>query len=519
MELALNSLTHGLLTLGDPMVITFLIVGVLWGAVCGALPGVGSGLALGVVLPLTFGMDAIPAVAFLVAISIGVQFGNGIPAILLGVPGTPGSFLTAIDGYAMTRRGKTGQALGTMWFAGFTGQLISIPFFVLLVVPLSSITYTFLSPELFALYCLGLCALVSLTGESMFKGLAAAAFGVLLAMIGPDPVSAIARFDFGLRELRPGLATVPAVLGLVTISELIRNMRQAYDWDDLKRNGKSDARFPGFRYLVKLTRPVVSGSLIGTLIGAIPGMSGTGAVVMAYQQAKLTSKTPEKFGRGSEEGIAANESAGNASQAGELVPTLGLGLPASDTMVLLLGALLLQGFVPGPMLLQASPELLYATVAGLLGASLVIIAIGWLVQTVLLRLVRLDRRIVFPLAFLLTLIGVYSLRRSVFDVLVLLTCGLVGYYMLRYGYSTPAAAVGLLLGAGFESNLRQGLLLVNSDLVAFVSRPWTAAILSVCVLLLVYGVVSNISVARKVRARSELPATAEGEIRDPQEHS
>ena len=280
--------------------------------------------------------------------------------------GTPGSFLTAIDGYAMTRQGKTGEALGTMWFGGVFGQLLSIPFFVLLVVPLSSITYTFLSPELFALYCLGLCALVSLTGENIFKGIAAAAFGVLLAVIGPDPVSAVARFDFGVPELRPGLATVPAVLGLVTISELIRCMRQAYGWDELKRGVKSDARFPGFRYLGKLSRQVVSGSLIGTLIGAIPGMSGTGAIVMAYQQAKLTSKTPEKFGHGSEEGIAANESAGNASQAGELVPTLGLGLPASDTMVLLLGALLLQGFVPGPLLLQSSPELLYATVAGLL---------------------------------------------------------------------------------------------------------------------------------------------------------
>ena len=186
-------------------------------------------------------------------------------------------------------------------------------------------------------------------------------------------------------------------------------MRQAYGWDELQRGVKSDARFPGFRYLGKLTRQVVSGSLIGTLIGAIPGMSGTGAIVMAYQQAKLTSKTPEKFGRGSEEGIAANESAGNASQAGELVShPRAWRLPASDTMVLLLGALLLQGFVPGPLLLQSSPELLYATVAGLLGAGLITILLGWRVQKVLLRLVQLDRRIVFPLAFLLTLIGVLA---------------------------------------------------------------------------------------------------------------
>lgn len=502
MQLALDSLSQAMLILTSPTVLALILGGVLWGAICGALPGVGSGLALGVVLPLTFGMDAVSAVAFLIAISLGVQFGNGIPAVLLGVPGTPGSFLTAIDGYAMTRRGETGAALGVMWFGGVFGQLISIPFFVLLVVPLSSITYTFLSPELFSLYCLGLVALVSLAGQNIFKGLAAAAFGVMLAMIGPDPVSAITRFDFGVPELRPGLATVPAVLGLVTISELIRCMRQAYGWEDLKRATKADTSFPGFRRLRGLFRPVVSGSLIGTLIGAIPGMSGTGAIVMSYQQAKLTSKTPEKFGHGSEEGIAANEAAGNASQAGELVPTLGLGLPASDTMVLLLGALLLQGFVPGPLLLQASPQLLYATVAGLLGAAIAIIALGWSVQKVLLRLIQLDRRVVFPLAFLLTQVGVYSLRRSVFDVLVLLACGLIGYYMLRFGYSTPAAAVGLLLGAGFESNLRQGLLLMDSDVIAFVSRPWTATILSLCLVLLVYGTVSTIRLNRAAKKRS-----------------
>ncbi|MPZ14677.1 MAG: hypothetical protein GEU73_09690 [Chloroflexi bacterium] len=506
MELALNALSAALQILANPIVILFIVIGVLWGALCGALPGVGSGLALGVVVPLTFGMDAATAVSFLVTISVAVAFGNGIPAVLLGVPGTPGAILTAMDGYGLTRRGEGGLAMGTMWFACVFGQLLSIPFFVLLVVPLSTITYTFLSPELFALYCLGLTALISLTGENILKGLAAAAFGLAVALIGPDPVSGVTRFAFGVPELRSGLDTIPAVLGLVTISELLRCMRQTYGWGDLSSSHNFSSKFPGFGKLRQFLRPVFAGSLIGTLVGSIPGMSGTGASVMSYQQTKLTSKTPELFGKGSAEGIASNESAGNAAQAGEMVPTLGLGIPGSDSMVLILGALLLQGFVPGPLMMQESPELFYATVAGLLGGALILLFGGWPLGTLLLKVVRLDRRLIFPLAFVLTHIGVFSLRRSIFDIFVLLVFGLVGYFMLRYGYSTAAAGVGLLLGEGFESNLRQGLLLMDSSLIAFVTRPWTAAILTVAFALLLYGTISTVRITRRTRrAREEQP--------------
>ena len=505
MDLAVNALSAALQILANPVVIMFIAMGVLWGALCGALPGVGSGLALGVVVPLTFGMDSATAVSFLVTISVAVAFGNGIPAVLLGVPGTPGAFLTALDGYGLTRRGEGGLAMGSMWFACVFGQLISIPFFVLLVVPLSTITYTFLSPELFALYCLGLTALVSLTGENILKGLAAAGLGLAVALIGPDPVSGVTRFDFGVPELRGGLSTIPAVLGLVTISELIRCMRQTYGWGDLASSSNFSSKFPGFAKLreSRLLRPVLTGSLIGTLVGSIPGMSGTGASVMSYQQSKLTSKTPEMFGKGSVEGIASNEAAGNAAQAGEMVPTLGLGIPGSDSMVLILGALLLQGFVPGPLMMQESPELFYATVAGLLGGALFLLVAGWPLGTLLLKVVRLDRKLVFPLAFVLTHIGVFSLRRSVFDVLVLLVFGLIGYFMVRYGYSTAAAGVGLLLGAGFESNLRQGILLMDSSLVRFVTRPWTAIILTVAFGLLVYGTVGTVKITRRERRARE----------------
>jgi putative tricarboxylic transport membrane protein len=508
--LAATAFYEAVQILGDPLVLVFLVVAVFWGCTCGVLPGAGSGLAIGVMVPLTYSLDPLVAVSFLVCISVAVSFGNGLPATLLGIPTSPASIFTAVDGYALTRQGKGGLAVATNWSSCVFGQFTSIPFFVLLVVPLSNVTYTFLSPELFGLYCLGLAAIVSLTGKNILKGLAAAAFGLAVAMVGPDPVSAVTRFDFDVPELRSGIETIPAVIGLVTVSQLIVNMRQVYGWEDLSSAARFSARFPGFRAVRRVARPIFTGSIIGTLVGAIPGLSGSSAAVMAYNQAKLTSRTPEKFGKGSQEGIAANESAQNASQAGEMAPTLGLGIPGSDSMVLVLGALMLQGFVPGPQMMKEAPELLYATVAGLLGGALFLLLFGWPLGKLMLRVTRLDRRIVLPLAFVVTHVGIYSLRRSVFDVFLMLFFGVVGYFMLRYGFSTAAAAIALVLGAGFESNLRQGLLLMDSDLWAFVSRPWTATFLAVSLLLLVYGSYTTVKNLRQERAAAASRSNASG---------
>lgn len=501
MEFFWTSLAQGAASLLDPVVIIFLIVGCIWGSICGTLPGIASGLAIGVVIPFTFGMEPVTAVVFIVAINVAVSFGNSIPAVLLGLPGTPSAFLTAMDGYSLHRRGESALALGTAWWGATLGQFLSIFLFAALVIPLSNLAYTFLSPELFALYFLGMTALSALTSENVVKGLAAAMFGIGLALVGSDPVSAVPRLDMGIIEIRHGLSLVPVVLGLVTVSELFRSVRQSFGWESL--SAEYDSRFPGFRKLRAVTRFVFSGSIIGTLVGAIPGLSGSAGAVMAYQQAQLVSKHPEEYGKGSVEGLATNEAAQNAAQAGEMVPTLGLGIPGSDTMVLLLSALTIQGFVPGPLLMQQSPELLYAAVGGLLGGSLFLLIAGWPTGKLLLKVVLLDRRAVLPVALALTLVGVFALERSLFDVFLLVLFGVIGYFMLRYGYSTAAAAVGLILGPGLEANLRQGLLLMDSNLLTFLSRPWTAAIMLIAVALLVYGVLGSARMRRAARLKQE----------------
>ncbi len=505
MELMVTALAEGLRFAQDPFMLLVIVAGVLWGSAAGALPGVTSVIAIGVMVPFTFGLDPTHAVAFLVAINVGASYGNSIPAILVGLPGTPSAVLTALDGYALHRRGQTGLALGVTFYASVTGQFLSVFLFLLMVVPLSGLTYVFLSPEMFALYFLGVTAIVSITSENILKGLLSAAFGLLIATVGRDPTTAVARYDFGFAELRTGVGTVPAVVGLLAVSELFRSMRQSFGWNALAT--EFVARFPPLRTLWKVTPAVGVGTVIGGVLGAVPGVTGSPAAVISYQQSKLWSKHPEEYGKGSIEGIASNEAAQNAAQAGEMVPTFGLGLPGSGAMVILLGALLIHGFVPGPLMIRESPELLYASVAGLLLATITLALIGWPIALALTKLVQIDRQFVLVGALILTMLGTYTLDRSVFDVGLLLLFGVIGYVMLRYGYSVAGAALAAVLGAGLENNLRSGLLLEDGSLAAFFGRPWTAGIMVVALALLAYGTWVTIRQARAA-ARAKRAALA-----------
>jgi putative tricarboxylic transport membrane protein len=337
-------------------------------------------------------------------------------------------------------------------------------------------------------------AILSLTGKNVLKGLVATGIGFAFTMIGPDPIGTVPRFTFGVIEMRGGLQIVPVTLGLVALSELLRGTRQAHDWQGVTET--FDARFPKVRELTRTVRPVLGGTIIGTFVGCIPGMGGTPAAAVSYQQAKIFSKHPEEYGNGSIEGVAANEAAQNAAQSGELVPTLGLGLPGSDSMVLLLAALTLHGLVPGPLLITESPEMLQAAVAGLLGATLLLVIIGWRISSLLLKVVTVDRRLVLAFSIALMIIGVFSLRQSIFDLVVLVVCGIIGYFMSRYGYSTAAAAIAVVLGGLAEAYLRQGLNLARNDWGTFLSRPITAGILIFAAVLLAYGIWSTVQQGR-----------------------
>jgi putative tricarboxylic transport membrane protein len=485
------------------------LVGFTIGVIVGALPGVGLTLSYGLAIPFTFHMDPVHAVAFLLAMSVGAQYGNSIPAIIMGLPGSPAAVLTVADGYALHRQGQTGTALGVQLVGAFVGQLVSILFFVALVVPLAGLAYNFLAPELFALYLVGMMAIISLTGKSMVKGFIAAAIGISVGLIGLDPVGATLRFDFGISDLRTGIDTAPVLIGLLAVGELFRQARQTFSWAELKTD--FDAKFPKWRDIRKLWPYFGIGTVTGTLVGAIPGAGTTPATLISYQQAQMLSRTPEKFGRGSTQGIAANEAAQNASNAGELIPTLGFGIPASGSTALLLAALSIQGFVPGPQLATRQPELVAAAVAGMFAGSILILLTGWWQCKLLLRAIGINRAAVIVVSLALVILGVYALQFRVFDVIVCLIFGVIGYFMLRYGFAPAAAALASILAYDFERTFRQGLNLVGNDPIAFVSRPLTAVILLCALGIAIYGMGSQRRLRRMDQRAAAILAAAEEE--------
>lgn len=497
----LTPLLGGIALLGDPMVWLAVLAGTLFGVVAGAMPGIGTTLAYGLVLPFTFVMPPVIGVAFLLAISVGVGYGNSIPAILMGIPGNPAAILTVIDGHKLHKEGKSGLALGVAFVAALGGQFVSIILFVLLVVPLMGVAYHFSFPEIFGLYCFGFLALISLAADNIVKGLMSAALGIGIGLVGLDPINMVTRLDMGYREIRSGFEDVALVIGILALSELFRSGRQVFQWQD-KSGEARGSKFPAWSKVKPAVPAMATGTVVGTLVGAIPGAGATPAAMISYQTAQMLSKEPEQFGKGSIEGIGANEAAQNASNSGELIPTLGLGIPVSGSMVLLLAALTVQGFVPGPLMVKNTPELLFAAIAGLMAATIFLVLTGWGMARAMLKAVQLDRQVVLVLAIAMTLIGIYAINTKVFDLFVAIGAGAVGYFMLRYGYNPAAAALGVFIGKEFERSLRIGLNMNDNSFVAFVTRPITATILLVALGVLAWGVWKRMQMQRRIRARA-----------------
>jgi putative tricarboxylic transport membrane protein len=472
--------------LTEPYIWLLILIGTAFGVVVGALPGLATTLAYALILPFTFDMKPVEAVSMLLAVTVGVAYGNSIPAILVGVPGTPAAVLTVLDGYKMHQQGDTGYALAIAFVSAVIGQIISVLFFIAAVIPLAGLAFYFLTPELFALFFFGVVAIVSLTGRNLLKGLMAAGIGLLIGMIGLDPVNFVPRFNFGVPDMRAGLSTAAVIIGLLAVSELLRQARQAFQWDVARQ--KVNAKFPHWRRFLPVLRPMMIGTVVGTIIGAIPGAGGTPAALISYQQAQMMSKEPEKFGKGSPEGVAANEAAQNSASSGELIPTLGLGIPGSGSMVLLLATLSIHGFIGGPNLIRNAPELLVAVCAGLLGATLLLIVTGWPIAQVMLRALSINRSIVIVFSLASVVLGIYSLNFRIFDVVICFLAGGIGYFFVRYGYSTAAAALAVVLASGMESSLRRGLSLMENDPLRFVGRPITSLILVGAVFFLIVGI-------------------------------
>jgi putative tricarboxylic transport membrane protein len=465
----MDGLVTGLSVIFDPYIMLMVLLGTIGGVIVGILPGIGSTMAIALLLPFTVVMEPIPAIAVLASLFSANAYSGAIPAILVNTPGSGSSTVTCWDGYPLAKRGEAGRALGMATVASGIGGIISVIVFVLAAPALARLAYEFGPPEYFAMYVFGLSMLASIGASSPVKNLVAGAFGILLATVGIDIVTSVERFTFGVPELTSGIQFVPVLVGLFAVSELLEQserLNQVVEHIKLKV-----VQLPTREDYRQCWKAIAGSSLIGTFVGILPAAGGTVAALISYNEAKRWSSDPDKFGKGALEGVAAPEAANNASSGGDMVPTLALGIPGSAATGVILAGLLAQGVRPGPHLFNEQPHFVYAIFATMMVSNILCIWMCLAGAKLWSQVTLMPTTFLWPTVFVLAVVGSYSLDQSMTDVYIMLASGLLGYVMRRFDYSPVPVAMGLLLGGLAESSLKQSLLIFDQQWLMFFTRP------------------------------------------------
>ena len=490
-----SGLLHGFqvaLTLNN---LVMCVVGVVLGTVIGVLPGLGPPATIAMLLPLTMKLEPTGAMIMLAGIYYGAKYGGSTTSILLNVPGESSSVVTCIDGYAMARKGRAGPALGMAAIASFIAGTFGVVALMLVAPPLAKLSLAFSAPEYFALMVLGLAMVVLLSGESLTKALLAMFLGLWIASMGTDIFSATSRFTFGQVELMGGIDFIIVAIGVFAVGEVLGNMEPAKAPDMLPVPKGLRNLMPTWEDMRKCRFAFVNGSVVGFLIGILPGAGSTIASFMSYGIEKAVSKHPEEFGHGAIEGVAAPEGANNAETGGALVPLLTLGIPGSGTTAILLAALILWGFKPGPLFIQDSPELFWGLVASMYIGNVLLLILNLPLVAVFAQLLKLPAYMMYPLILGVSIVGVYTSSNSMFQLGLLCGFGLLGYLMRKLDYPTAPLVLGLVLGDLMEKALRQSLMMSQGS-ISILFRPIPSALLVVAAVLLVVPLFRKFNAAR-----------------------
>jgi putative tricarboxylic transport membrane protein len=469
--------------------LVYIAVGITLGIVIGAIPGLGSVTALAVLIPVSYYMPPLSAIAFLVGVNKGGTSGGAIPAILLNSPGTPESAATALDGHPMAKRGEAERAMKFALYSSVTGDTISDVMLIFLVVPVAAVALQFGPLEFTSVLIFAFALLAGISGGSLIKGLIAIVLGVFLSTIGLDPMDSSARMTFGTVYLFDGLPLVAVAIGSLALAAVIE---QIFDlWragGEVASDGNanmvsSNSKLP-FREFLSHWRTIIRSALIGSGIGMLPGLGVTLAAFLSYGAARKASKTPENFGKGDPDGIIATEAANSAVVGANLVPTIALGIPGNIAAALLISAFIIHGIVPGPFMLTMHGEIIYALFASMIMANFVHLAIGRAGIPVWAKIAKAPRGLILPAVIVMCIVGVYLPGQSMFDVGIMLAFGGVGLIMRRTGFSVVCLVIGFILGGMFETSLRQSLLLYKSDFSAIIESPIAIAFLALTAILL-----------------------------------
>jgi len=479
---ALNNLLFGFSIALAPVNLFWCFVGVLVGTMIGVLPGIGPAGTVAILLPLTFHMQPTTALIMLLGIYYGAKYGGSTTSILLNMPGESSSVVTCLDGYQMARKGRAGAALGISAIASFIAGTFGVVALMLAAPPLARFALRFAPPEYFALMLLGMSMVAYLTGDSVLKGFLSAAVGVWLGIIGIDLFSAQSRFTFGRPELLDGLDFIVVSIGLFSIAEVLINLESTVKPNLFPVPKGLRNLLPNAQDLKDCRFAFVNGSLVGFFVGMLPGAGATIASFISYGLEKAFSRHPEKFGTGVIEGVAAPEGANNSDAGGALVPLLTLGIPGSNVGAILLAALFLWGLRPGPLLIQEHPELFWGVVASMYVGNLMLLILNLPLVPLFAQLLRVPYYVLYPIIVGVSIVGVYSVNQSLFDVWLVGIFGLLGYCMRKLDFPVAPLALGMVLGTPLERALRQSLIMSQGSLTIFFNRPISVVLLLLSIL-------------------------------------
>ena len=491
MEEVFTMLLNGFLVALEPYNLLFCFIGVIAGAVIGALPGLGPTAGCSVLLPMAFGMNPVTGIILLSGVYYGAMYGGAIASILINTPGDSAAVMTCLDGYPLTRKGRAGAALGMSFFESFIGGTLSVIVFTFLAPSLAKYTLRFGPPEYFSLMLMALTTASGMTGDFPVKGFVSMILGLLLSIVGVDLITGEPRFCFGIPELYSGIDFVTVALGLFGVAEILNLVVTQYENIAHEKIGPKDF-FPSKEDWKYSFGHILRGSGLGFFVGMLPGAGATIASFMSYAIAKKTSSRPEEFGKGVIEGVAAPESANNAASVGAWVPLMTLGVPGSATTAVLLGALMMFNLRPGPMIFEKAPQFVWGLIASIYVGNILLILSLFLFVPLFVKVLDIPKWALVSWVLVFIIAGSYSLDNSLFNIGMTLLFGFIGFFMKRLDYPAAPMVLGLVLGMMTEDSLRQSLVLSSGNPMIFLTRPISLFLLCIAALPILFPLMHKV---------------------------
>ncbi|KYH31032.1 tripartite tricarboxylate transporter permease [Neomoorella mulderi] len=498
----LHQLLHGFAVAISPVNILAGFVGAFLGTIVGVLPGLGPTATMSLMLPFTLMADPLTGLIMLAGVYLGAQYGGSTTSILVNIPGEAASVVTAIDGYQMAKKGRAGAALALVALGSWIAGTLGIIGLQLVAAPLGKAALAFGPPEYFALMVFAFVVIAGLTGTSLLKGLLMAALGLWIATIGIDPMGYGARFTFGLPGLLSGVDFLPMAMGLFGIAEILTVASERYIPGVMEKIRLRDL-YPRSDEVKRSIAPMFRGSLLGFFVGLLPGPSPTISTFLAYAFEKRLSKNPQEFGKGAVEGVVAPESANNAAATASLIPLLCLGLAFTAPSAVLLAGLRIHNIEPGPFLFREAPDLFWGFIASMYLANCILLLLNLPFVGILARLATVRPQVLMPIVSVLCLVGVYSVRNSIFDIWIMLVAGVLGFFLRKWGFPVAPLVIGLVLGGMAENSYRQTCMMAQGNLGFIFNRP-----IALALFLLALVVIVVTSLRRQTSTSGELSEDA-----------